>query len=187
MENKKIIGIVVLLFLVGSLIFTVIWAGRQEASDAVVLKTQQGNAGDMSTEGFSSNEEMMKTHHPKLSEMDGPGCGGIDDAKATGEMTEYGITMDTAGYDQLLKDAKEIIPTLAQERIFVGLDVELPCCGVKQLQAKDNCECGHHVAMFGLAKLMTTKGYNSSQIQQELELWKKIFYPQGTQSATGAC
>lgn len=202
MNADKVIGITVMLVLLGGLVFTVVWAGRPSVTGAAVQKPA---AGGMSTDGFSSYDEMMRAHHPgqagaasadpmaghhggaAASGNDGPACGGVSGSNATGEKTEYGVTVDDAGYQQLLQAAQAVPLTPAMEKLVVGLNVELPCCGFKQLQAKDNCQCGHHIAMFGLAKLMASKGYGRDQIQSELDRWKKLFYPNGAEGATGEC
>lgn len=189
--SNKVIGIVVVLGLVVALAFTVIYAGR--GTTAAVVAGQSG-AGGMSTDGFSSNEEMMKAHHPAGADSDAgsDGCGGVPSSHdspvvGSGEKSEYGITYDNAGYEQLLAVANSITLNSAQTKNIVGLDITLPCCGVRTLQASGNCECGHHVAMFGLAKLMISKEYGRDQIQAELNKWKQIFYPEGGSANTGGC
>ena len=138
-------------------------------------------------QGFSSYDEMMKAHHGS----GGGGCGMSDslsgNANLTGEMMPYGITLDTNGYNQLLKDDAEIKLTQNQLPNYIGLNILLPCCGVATLQASDNCQCGHHVALSGLAKRMITQNYSKEQVQQEIDRWKLIFYPNGTESGAGSC
>lgn len=138
-------------------------------------------------QGFSSYEEMMKAHH----DSGGEGCGMEDGVSAkanlTGEMLPYGITLDLNGYNQLLKDDVEIKLTQSELPGYIGLDVLLPCCDVATLQATDNCQCGHHVALSGIAKRMLKQNYNRTQIQQEIDRWKGIFYPNGAQSDAGSC
>ncbi len=215
MDNRKLIGIGISVALFAALIFTFVWAAKGTTGATA--------SSGMSADGFSSQEEMMKAHHPDqvastaATPGNGPyqgyntyeemmkahhgsssgasgsedGCGGVASgtgAKAdfAGTKSDYGITYDDAGYQQLLGMAKSISPTKDQEKLFVGLDILLPCCGVKTLQASDNCECGHHVAMFGLAKMLAQKDYSREQIQSELNKWKQVFYPGGA-SGTGGC
>lgn len=178
----------------------------------------------MSTEGFSSNEEMMAAHHPDqaapktgstagsgpyqgyntyeemMAAHHGPqaakgsedGCGGVASgtgakAEFAGTTSAYGITYDDAGYQTLLKAAKDVKLDTAGTNTIVDLDILLPCCGVKQLKASGNCECGHHIAMFGLAKTLAKQGYERAAIQDELNKWKQIFYPGGGSGDAGAC
>lgn len=136
--------------------------------------------------GYSSYEEMMAAHHGGGGQG---GCGmdsGVQASAATGELTSYGITMDSAGYEQLLDFAANTTLTAEQMRTIVGLNVLLPCCGFAKLQATDNCECGHHVALFGLAKLLASKGWNKAAIQTEIDSWKVLFFPEGG-AGPGGC
>lgn len=102
-------------------------------------------------------------------------------------MTDYGISMDKNGYEVLLGYDNSITLNANQMKNYVGLNIALPCCGVKTLIAKGNCQCGHHVAMSGLAKFLAQKGYTKDQIQVELDKWKLVFYPQNKAGNTGAC
>ncbi len=146
-----------------------------------------GYAAAGSNQGFSSYEEMMQAHHGG---SQSGGCGMEEGAApsqfATGELTGYGVTLDNAGYEELL-EANSIKLSAEQQRKIIGLDIQLPCCGFQKIQASGNCECGHHVAMVGLAKLLASKGYDRGQIQNEIDIWKNIFYPNGVESGAGAC
>ena len=151
--------------------------------------TANDNAAANDNQGFSSYEEMMAAHHGGASAADS-GCGmesgPSQSAFATGELTGYGVTLDNKGYQQLLEYSKISLDS-AQQKKIVGLDIEMPCCGFQKIQATGNCECGHHVALVGLAKLLASKGYESDAIQKELDVWKNIFYPNGVDSGAGAC
>ncbi len=209
MESNKVIGIVVALVLVAALLLTIVFA-RQKTVAGAVSSTEP-----MSSEGFSSYEEMMAAHHPEQSKAaqnqgfnsyeemmaahhggsqgggDSAGCGGVAEgsvkAEFAGQTSDYGVTYDDAGYQKLLGYAKSINLDAAQTKLIVGLDVQIPCCGFKTLQASGNCECGHHVALYGLAKLLASKGYTSDQIQSEIDKWKQVFYPAGSDSGAGGC
>lgn len=99
-----------------------------------------------------------------------------------------GIPYNDQGYQRLMNYDKTIKLSGGEMQKYVGLDIELPCCGVKALQASGNCQCGHHVAMSGLAKYMAQKGYSEGDIQSELNKWKTVFYPDSTgSSAPGTC
>lgn len=150
-----------------------------------------------SFQGYNSYEEMMEAHHPKGGQAkegqamsggeDNPGCGGVTNAST--EVSSYGLTYNDAGYQELLSDAKRVTLTPDQGKNIVGLNVEIPCCGVKTLQASGNCECGHHVALFGLAKRLALQGYTRDVIQLEIGKWKNVFYPGGIEAKgnTGGC
>ncbi|MBI4150533.1 hypothetical protein HY492_00230 [Candidatus Woesearchaeota archaeon] len=200
--NKNIVGGIIVIGLLALLIGTVVFAGRSSSAtgmatdgfaseDEMMAAHHPEQSSGMSNEGFSSQEEMMEAHHGGSAGAS-DGCGGVpashDGVSATdGEPSSYGITYDSKGYDQLLKAAQSITLNAAQTKTIVGLNILLPCCGVSTLQAKDNCPCGHHVAMFGLAKMLATKGYERADIQTELNRWKTIFYPGGVDSGAGGC
>ena len=95
------------------------------------------------------------------------------------------VEFSDAGYQKLLEYDKSTL-TDNQLKSFVGLDVELPCCGFQKLQASGNCQCGHHVAMSGLAKHMIQENYTAEQVQTELNKWKKFFFPDSTASSGNA-
>ncbi|HLD49130.1 MAG TPA: hypothetical protein VJB11_02100 [archaeon] len=103
-----------------------------------------------------------------------------------GTQTEYGVAFTQEGYNQLLNDEKTIKLDSEQLKSYVGLDVLLPqCCAFQFLQASGNCECGHHLALSGLAKRMITKGYDKQNVQKEIDKWKEFFYPSGASASTG--
>lgn len=183
--NKNVLGGAIVVVLLALLVGTVVFAGRSP--------TGQASAGQGDYDGYDSYEAMMQAHHGGGASTAGAsedGCGGVSTgtgkASFAGEMSPYGITYDDAGYQQLLAAEKSITLNAAQTKTIVGLDILLPCCGVATLQAKDNCQCGHHVAMFGLAKMLATQGYSRDQIQDELDKWKEVFYPGGA-TGTGGC
>lgn len=194
-EGNKVIGIIAVFGLLIALSFTIIYAGRG-TTGAAVASTTTADASDHNMDGFSSYDEMMKAHHPDQQASGGSadgGCGGVptggheSPVVGSGEMSSYDITYDNAGYDKLLEAAKTISLNKEQTKLIVGRNIELSCCGVKMLQASGNCECGHHVALFGLAKLLASKGYTAEDIQSEIDKWKLVFFPEGGSGNTGGC
>ncbi|MBI4144669.1 hypothetical protein HY493_00490 [Candidatus Woesearchaeota archaeon] len=184
--NKNFIGGAIVIALLALLVGTVVFAGRSPTGASAA------SSGSGSYDGYDSYEAMMQAHHGGSASAGASedGCGGVSTgtgaASFAGEMAPYGLTYDDAGYQELLKAEKSITLTAAQTSTIVGLDILLPCCGVQSLQAKDNCQCGHHVAMFGLAKMLAKEGYSRDQIQDELNKWKEVFYPGGA-TGTGGC
>ncbi len=146
----------------------------------------------MDSQGFNSYEEMMEAHHGGSEASTGVGGCGQEPAPhdsaivGTGEKSNYDVTYDQAGYNLLLGYAKSVNLNSEQTKKIVGLNAEIPCCGFKTLQAEGNCECGHHVALYGLAKLLASKNYSRENIQMEMDKWKQIFYPNGN-PGTGGC
>lgn len=179
--DMKLVSVAIISALVGVIAFMGFQLYANPTGYAVA-KTSNDN------QGYASYEEMMQAHHGGSSDGE---CGmeeGVSDSQfATGELTDYGVTLDKSGYDQLLGYARTIRLNAEQQKKVIGLDIEIPCCGFQKIQATDNCACGHHVAMIGLAELLASKGYESGAIQQELDVWKTIFYPNGVDSGAGAC
>ncbi len=145
-------------------------------------------------DGFSSYEEMMEAHHGGSSGSQSQGVGGCGASTGSsgsgatkGETTEYGLTLDENGYNKLVNYDSTIKLDSNQIKNYVGLNVHLPqCCDFQFLQETGNCECGHHIALSGLAKFLITKEYSKDQIQQEIDKWKLVFYPEGS-AGTGEC
>ncbi|MBI4155334.1 hypothetical protein HY498_04580 [Candidatus Woesearchaeota archaeon] len=182
---SKRTGVSIVVVLVAILVFSVYWISKPK--DVEITGAAAGPY-----QGFNSYEEMMEAHHGKDA---GQGVGGCDQEAAlshdlpvigTGDKSEYGVTYDQAGYNQLMGYAQSIQLNSEQTKNIVGLNVEIPCCGFRTLQAKDNCECGHHIALYGLAKLLSSKNYSREQIQSEIDKWKSVFFPNG-QGNTGGC
>lgn len=212
MEKNDAIGYGLLGLVLAVLVVSVVWIANKDSTPTGAVAANS----EMSSEGFSSNEEMMAAHHPEqqnsgmssegfssyeemmeahhggsAAQGESDGCGGIQGgasaSKLVGKVSKYNIEYGDKGYQQLLDAADNIKVTSAQETAFVGLDIGMPCCGVTSLQAKDNCGCGHHVALFGLAKLLASQGVERAAIQEEIDNWKDVFYPGGVSGSTGAC
>ncbi|MBS3051936.1 MAG: hypothetical protein J4428_01005 [Candidatus Aenigmarchaeota archaeon] len=97
------------------------------------------------------------------------------------------VALDNGGYEKLLEYEETISLTPEQNKQIVGLDINLPCCGVQKIQAAGNCGCGHHLALHGLAKYMITNGYDRNEIQNEIDKWKTVFYPESGSGSMGGC
>lgn len=104
------------------------------------------------------------------------------------EIQSSNITsLDSQGYQELLNYEKTITLTSEQNKQITGLNIELPCCGFQKIQASGNCACGHHLALYGLAKYMISNGYDRTQIQNEIDRWKLVFYPESGSENMGGC
>ena len=182
--NMKLVSIAVMAMLVG-----VIAVMGYQLYGTPKITGYAASADSGPYQGYSSYEEMMQAHHGGEVQQDS-GCGmdsGPSASKfATGEVTDYGISLDNKGYQDLLGYADLRLDGVQSEKI-IGFDIEIPCCGFQKIQANGNCECGHHVALVGLAKLLASKGYDKDEIQKEIDVWKNIFYPNGVDSGAGAC
>lgn len=202
MSNK--IGIAIVLLLSALLVVSIVWisGATNGGNGGSGSATATGAVTSMSFQGFSSEAEMMEAHHGKgaasgasAANSGSGGCGGVPEnpqghdgvSVKNGELSKYGISYDNAGYEKLVAAVRGVSLSAAQTATIVGLNVEISCCGVKTLQASGNCECGHHQALFGLAKILAAKGYARAEIQQEINKWKAVFFPSGGSGNTGGC
>ena len=120
---------------------------------------------------------------------------GQQQATPQGISPQMGIEYNTQGYNALLDYYSTINLSDAQSKAVAGLDVELPCCGFKEILVNSNgtanfeasCHCGHHDAMYGLAKYMVQNDYNREQMQSELNVWKEVFFPAQGSGNLGGC
>ncbi len=98
---------------------------------------------------------------------------------AEGTATDYGVTFSPAGYDTLVawKDKVPVEANWAAD--YEALDITLPCCGVAHPFADEtkNCGCGHHQALYGLAKRLLTDGYGRDAAQAAIGRWTAYMYP----------
>src|SRR3989338_7390915 len=110
---SKLVSIVLTVALVAALVLVIVWARPKTASTGI--------------DGFASYDEMMAAHHPQGGAAGAAedGCGGA--SGGSGELSNYGVTYDDAGYKQLTA-AQSIRLTSAQTDMIVGLDIQMPCC-----------------------------------------------------------
>lgn len=98
---------------------------------------------------------------------------------AENSLTDYGVAFNTAGYKTLLawNERYRVRPVWAAD--FESLNVTLPCCGFTAPSADEtkNCGCGHHKALYGLAKQLLTDGYSLTETQAEIGRWAAYMYP----------
>jgi len=94
------------------------------------------------------------------------------------------VPLTNDGYQQTLVWDRTIQETPDLQKQIAGFDVLIPCCGFKLSSANPNadCQCGHHLAMRGIIKYGLTHGWTRDQIQQELNQWKPIYYPECKQN-----
>ena len=97
---------------------------------------------------------------------------------AEGSDSILGLKFTNSDYNVLLTDAK--IPMSTDEmNNFAGTDVLMPCCGFAQTVAnfQNNCQCGHHVASYGIIKKMIKAEIPRQRIQIEIRRWVSYFFP----------
>ena len=101
---------------------------------------------------------------------------------ADGTATEYGVLFSTEGYQTLLSWHSQYRVSGGPAASFETLDVSLPCCGFEHPLADEskNCGCGHHQALYGLAKRLLSTGYGGDQVQAEVTRWAAYFFPKET-------
>jgi hypothetical protein len=107
---------------------------------------------------------------------------------ADGTATKYGVLFSNEGYRALLSWHSQYRVSAGQAASFEALDVSLPCCGFEHPLADEskNCGCGHHQALYGLAKRLLSTGYGGDQAQAEVTRWAAYFFPKETIEAAVA-
>lgn len=97
-----------------------------------------------------------------------------------GSDSVLGLKFNQEGYNELVEDAKILKLSKAQEKDFAGFDVTMACCGFSKTLANfpENCQCGHHLASYGLIKKMLLAGsFSRDNIQGEVNAWINYFFP----------
>lgn len=94
------------------------------------------------------------------------------------------LPLNTEGFQQSVEWDRTIQETPDLQKQIAGFDALIPCCGFAKTSADPNadCQCGHHLAMRGIIKYGLTHGWTRDQIQQELNQWKPIYYPECKQN-----
>jgi len=94
------------------------------------------------------------------------------------------LPLNNEGYQQTVEWDRTIQETTDLQKQIAGFDVLIPCCGFQLTSADPNqdCQCGHHLAMRGIIKYGLTHGWTRDQIQQEINQWKPIYYPECNQN-----
>lgn len=92
-----------------------------------------------------------------------------------------GLSFSQNGYEKLVEAAKMEM-TVEQMAAFAGMDVSMSCCQFSKTVAEfeKNCQCGHHLASYGLIKRMLAAGIARDEIQKEVTRWTAYFFPKET-------
>lgn len=101
---------------------------------------------------------------------------------AEGSDAGYGVTFSKAGYDQLVAWYGQYPVNPAWAADYEALDITLSCCDASHPYADEtkNCGCGHHQALYGLAKKLLTEGQGRAAVQAEIGRWKAYTFPKET-------
>ena len=102
-----------------------------------------------------------------------------------GSPTGYGPTFSTEGYETLLQWNESIRPAAAWADDYARLDIRLSCCGAVHPfeDESQNCGCGHHQALYGLAKQLLDSGSPVTSVQAEIDRWRAFMFPRETLAA----
>ncbi len=95
-----------------------------------------------------------------------------------GSDSVMGLKFSTADYKVLVQNAN--LPMTTEEMpAFAGMDVSMPCCqfGTTEANFPDNCQCGHHLATYGVIKKMVKADIPRQRIQIEVRRWVNYFFP----------
>ncbi len=89
-----------------------------------------------------------------------------------------GLKFSSNDYDTLVV-ASNMAMTDDEMKNFAGFDVTMACCGFTSTVEtfSDNCQCGHHLASYGLIKKMIKAGESRDKIQSEVSRWINYFFP----------
>ena len=102
-------------------------------------------------------------------------------ASATG----YGVSFTPEGYEILTQWNAGIRPNSAWAHDYERIDIRLPCCGAIHPNEDEtrNCGCGHHQALYGLAKRLLRAGSQPTVVQAEIARWRAFMFPRETLQA----
>jgi hypothetical protein len=101
---------------------------------------------------------------------------------AEGTATGYGPDFSEVGYEQLRQWNVDLRPEPRWADVYARLDIRLPCCGTEHPFADEsqNCGCGHHQALYGLAKSLLRAGGRPADVQGEIDRWRAFLFPRET-------
>ncbi len=104
---------------------------------------------------------------------------------AHGSSTGYGPSFAPEGYELLRQWNVGIRPENVWADDYIRLDIALPCCGAARPYADEakNCGCGHHQALYGLAKRLLRAGSYPTMVQAEIGRWRAFMFPRETLQA----
>jgi len=102
-----------------------------------------------------------------------------------GAHTGYGPTFSTEGYETLRRWNASLRPLPSWSADYERLDIRLPCCEARHpyRDESQNCGCGHHQALYGLAKRLLHDGEPRSHAQAEIARWRAFMFPSETLQA----
>jgi hypothetical protein len=89
------------------------------------------------------------------------------------------LKFTSSDYQILVSDAQ--MPMTSDEmNAFSGMDVSMPCCSFNKTVANfsENCQCGHHLATYGVIKKMVKANIPRQKTQVEVRRWISYFFPQ---------
>ncbi len=97
----------------------------------------------------------------------------------SGQAADYGARLTDAGYQTLLAWNNDLNVEPSYADAFESLDLRLPCCDWSKpsRDEKTNCGCGHHQALEGLGKKLSSEGRTREAVQQEVTKWSNYFFP----------
>ncbi len=101
---------------------------------------------------------------------------------AEGSPTTYGPSFSLEGFEILRQWNTLIRPAPEWADDYARLDIRLPCCGAihPHRDETQNCGCGHHQAVYGLAKGLLRSGFRVPETQEEIGRWRAFLFPRET-------
>ncbi len=179
MEKKDVVGYSLLVVVLAALVVSVFWISSNSSSDSL----SGMSSVEMSSEGFSSNEEMMKAHHPEQSGMSSEGFSSYEEMMEAHHGSGVAASEDGCGGVAQGEGSSPLVGTKSKYGISYGNE------GYKELMNAANMKLSAEQTktIVGLAKTLAAKDVSRAEIQQEINNWKTVFYPNGASGATGAC
>ena len=104
---------------------------------------------------------------------------------AGGSLTTYGPPFSSEGFEILREWNEGIRPEPEWADDYTRLDIRLPCCEAihPNRDETQNCGCGHHQALYGLAKGLLRSGFRVPNTQAEIGRWRAFLFPRETLQA----
>lgn len=95
-----------------------------------------------------------------------------------GSTSILGLKFTKSDYQSLVT-ASNMPMTTDEMNAFAGMDVSMPCCGFEATLPDfgENCQCGHHLATYGVIKKMVKAAIPHQRIQIEVRRWVNYFFP----------
>lgn len=96
-----------------------------------------------------------------------------------GEMSTIGLAYKKGSYYKLIKEG---VSSRNTNNKLANYNVKIPVCGFQKTVSnyEDNCNCGYHLALYGVIERGIKRLRNRGKIQQIVDKWMNYFFPRQT-------